>query len=123
METQGGRRGALGTAVLTGVLMAVSRRCLLSIPGTERAITAGDCCRDGGFAPIHPKGAESGGHAVPEPVRTQLADAYRYAFSAVAGGVFTCSAYMPPLCDARLVRVKENKSNGFIASLSTQRLS
>ena len=38
------------------------------------------------------KGAESGGQAIPEPVRIQLADAYRYAFSMSAGAVFTCSA-------------------------------
>ena len=44
------------------------------------------------------KGAESGGQAVPEAVRDQLADAYRYAFSAGAGGVFACSALICLLC-------------------------
>jgi len=51
--------GALGTAVLTSVLTAVARaaaRGVLPAPGTERAITPGDCRRDGSLAPIHPEG-------------------------------------------------------------------
>jgi hypothetical protein len=44
------------------------------------------------------KGAESGGQAIPQAVRTQLADAYRHAFTAGAGGVFTCSALLCLLC-------------------------
>ena len=44
------------------------------------------------------KGAESGGQAIPQTVRTQLADAYRHVFSAGAGGVFTCSALLCLLC-------------------------
>jgi hypothetical protein len=38
------------------------------------------------------KWTESGGLAIPEMVRAQLADAYRHAFSVGAGGVFACSA-------------------------------
>jgi hypothetical protein len=36
-------------------------------------------------------GADTGGETVPEAVRSQLANAYRHAFSAGAGTVFTCS--------------------------------
>jgi hypothetical protein len=38
------------------------------------------------------KGADSSGLAIPQEVRAQLADAYRYAFSVGAGAAFTCSA-------------------------------
>jgi DHA2 family integral membrane protein (MFS transporter) len=90
--------GALGTAVLTGVLMAVSRAAYyehlepsgLSRPEIAAATEA--------LRQSIQKGAESGGQAVPEGVRDQLADAYRYAFSAGAGGVFSCSALICLLC-------------------------
>jgi len=90
--------GALGTAVLTGVLMAVSRAAYyehlepsgLSRPEIAAATEA--------LRQSIQKGAESGGQAVPEAVRDQLADAYRYAFSLGAGGVFACSALICLLC-------------------------
>jgi hypothetical protein len=44
------------------------------------------------------KEAQSGGLAIPEMVRTQLADAYRRAFSMGAGAVFACSALICLLC-------------------------
>jgi hypothetical protein len=67
------------------------------------------------------KGAESGGQAIPESVRTQLADAYRYAFSLAAGGVFACSALICLLWAVYVwFGLKKNGSNGFIVPLITQ---
>ena len=84
--------------MLTGVLMAVSRAAYyqhLEPSGLSRPeiAAAAEALRQS-----IQKGAESGGQAVPEAVRAQLADAYRYAFSAGAGGVFTCSALVCLLC-------------------------
>ena len=84
--------GALGTAVLTSVLMAVGRAAYyqsLEPSGLSRQdiAAATETLRQS-----IQKGAASGGLAIPEMVRTQLADAYRHAFSVGAGGVFACSA-------------------------------
>jgi len=90
--------GALGTAVLSSVLMAVGRAAYyqrLEPSGLSRQEIA---AATEALRRSIQKGAESGGQAIPEPVRTQLADAYRYAFSAGAGGVFTCSAIVCLLC-------------------------
>ena len=90
--------GALGTAVLTSVLMAVAlavyyQRLEPSGLSREEIAAATEALRRS-----IQKGAESGGQAIPQAVRTQLADAYRHAFSAGAGGVFTCSALVCLLC-------------------------
>jgi len=90
--------GALGTAVLTSVLMAVARAVYyqrLEPSGLSRQeiAAATETLRQS-----IQNGAESGGLAVPEMVRTQLADAYRHAFSLGAGGVFACSALICLLC-------------------------
>ena len=84
--------GALGTAVLTSVLTAVARAAYyqrLEPSGLSRQeiVAATEALRRS-----IQKGAESGGQAIPEAVRTQLADAYRDAFSVGAGAVFACSA-------------------------------
>jgi MFS family permease len=90
--------GALGTAVLSSLLMAVARVAYyqrLEPSGLSRQEIA---AATEALRRSIQKGAESGGQAIPEPVRIQLADAYRYAFSAGAGGVFTCSALVCLLC-------------------------
>jgi Na+/melibiose symporter-like transporter len=90
--------GALGTAVLSSLLMAVARVAYyqrLEPSGLSRQVIA---AATEALRRSIQKGAESGGQAIPEPVRIQLADAYRYAFSAGAGGVFTCSALVCLLC-------------------------
>jgi len=84
--------GALGTAVLTSVLMAVGRAAYYQRlePGglsRQEIATATEALRRS-----IQKGADSSGLANPQPVRAQLADAYRYAFSVDAGAAFTCSA-------------------------------
>jgi len=84
--------GALGTAVLTSVLTAVARAAYyqsLEPSGLSRQDIA---AATEALRQSIQKGAESGGLAIPEMVRTQLADAYRHAFSLGAGGVFACSA-------------------------------
>ena len=83
--------GALGTAVLTGVLMTVARTTyyrILEPSGRSRQDIA---AATEALRQSIQKGAESGGLAIPEIVRTQLTDAYRQAFSLGAGGVFACS--------------------------------
>jgi len=90
--------GALGTAVLTSVLMAVARAVYyqrLEPSGLSRQeiAAATETLRQS-----IQKGADSAGLAIPQTVQTQLADAYRYAFSAGAAGVFTCSAIVCLLC-------------------------
>jgi MFS family permease len=90
--------GALGTAVLSTVLMAVARAVYYQrlepsgLSGQEIAAATEALRRS------IQKGAESGGQAIPEAVRTQLVDAYRYAFSAGAGAVFTCATLVCLLC-------------------------
>ena len=90
--------GALGTAVLTSVLMAVARAAYyrsLEPSGLSRQDIA---AATEALRQSIQKGAESGGLAIPEMVRTQLADAYRHAFSAGRRrGVRMLSAYLPPL--------------------------
>src|SRR4029077_14228922 len=79
--------GALGTAVLTGVLTAVARAAYyqrLEPSGLSRQEIA---AATEALRRSIQKGAESGGQAIPEAVRAQLADAYRYAFSLGAGTV------------------------------------
>ena len=86
--------GALGTAVLTSVFMAVARTAyyrILEPSGLSRQDIA---AATEALRQSIQKGAESGGLTVPEMVRTQLADAYRHAFSLGAGGVFACSALL-----------------------------
>jgi MFS family permease len=90
--------GALGTAVLTSVLMTVARaeyyqRLEPSGLSRQEIAAATEALRRS-----IQKGAESGGHAIPEAVRTQLAEAYQQAFSMGAGAVFTCSALGCLLC-------------------------
>jgi len=90
--------GALGAAALTSVLMAVGRAAYyqsLEPSGLSRQeiAAATDALRQS----IQTE-AESGGLAIPEMVRAQLADAYRHAFSVGAGGVFACSALICLLC-------------------------
>jgi hypothetical protein len=90
--------GALGTAVLTSVLMAVSRAAYyqrLEPSGLSRQEIA-DATET--LRRSIQNGTESGGLAIPEMVRTQLTDAYRHAFSTGAGGVFACSALICLLC-------------------------
>src|SRR5271166_3702118 len=84
--------GALGTAALTSVLTAVARAAYyqrLEPSGLSRQEIA---AATEALRQSIQKGAERGGLAIPETVRTQLADAYRYAFSVGAGAVFACSA-------------------------------
>jgi MFS family permease len=83
--------GALGTAVLTSVLMAVGRAAYyqrLEPSGLSRQeiATATEALRRS-----LQRGADSSGLAIPQPVRTQLVDTYRYAFSLGAGAAFTFS--------------------------------
>jgi MFS family permease len=90
--------GALGTAVLTSLLIAVGRAAYY-----QRLEPSGLSHQEIGAATESlrqsiQKGAESGGLTIPEMVRTQLADAYRHAFSVGAGGVFACSAIICLLC-------------------------
>jgi MFS family permease len=90
--------GALGTAVLTSVLTAVARTAYyqrLEPSGLSRQEIA---AATEALRQSIQKGAERGGLVIPEMVRTQLADAYRYAFSLGAGGVFACSALICLLC-------------------------
>jgi len=90
--------GALGTAVLTSVLMAVARAAYyqrLEPSGLSRQEIA---AATEALRQSIQKGAESGGLGIPEVVRTQLADAYRHAFSLGGGGVFACSALICLLC-------------------------
>jgi MFS family permease len=90
--------GALGTAVLSSVLMAVARAAYyqrLEPSGLSRQEIA---AATEALRRSIQKGADSGGQAIPEPVRTQLTDAYQYAFSLGAGGVFICSALVCLLC-------------------------
>jgi MFS family permease len=90
--------GALGTAVLTSVLTAVARAAYyqrLEPSGLSRLEIA---AATEALRQSIQKGAERGGLAVPEMVRTQLADAYRHAFSVGAGAVFACSALICLLC-------------------------
>ena len=90
--------GALGTAVLSSVLIAAARATYYQrleasgLSGQEIAAATEALRRS------IQKGAQSGGEAIPEAVRTQLFDAYQYAFSTGAGGVFTCSALVSLLC-------------------------
>ena len=90
--------GALGTAVLTSVLTAVARAAYyqrLEPSGLSRQEIA---AATEALRQSIQKGAERAGLAIPETVRTQLADAYRHAFSMGAGGVFACSALICLLC-------------------------
>ena len=90
--------GTLGTAVLTSVLLAVARAAYyqrLEPSGLSRQEIA---AATEALRQSIQKGAESGGLGIPEVVRTQLADAYRHAFSLGAGGVFACSALICLLC-------------------------
>ena len=90
--------GALGTAILSSVLIAVARGAYYQrlegsgLSGQE--ITAATEALRRSIQ----KGAESSGQAVPQAVRSQLADAYQHAFSAGAGWVFGCSALVCLLC-------------------------
>jgi DHA2 family integral membrane protein (MFS transporter) len=84
--------GALGTAVLTSILMTVGRATYyqsLQPTGLSRQeiAAATEALRQSIL-----KGEDSNGLAVPETLRTQLGDAYRQAFCAGAGAVFACSA-------------------------------
>jgi DHA2 family multidrug resistance protein-like MFS transporter len=90
--------GALGTAVLTSLLMAIARAAYY-----QRLEPSGLSRQEIGAATVAlrqsiQKEAESGGLAIPEMVRTQLVDAYRHAFSVGAAGVFACSALICLLC-------------------------
>jgi MFS family permease len=90
--------GALGTAVLTSVLTTVARAAYyqrLEPSGLSRQEIA---AATEALRQSIQKGAERGGLAIPEMVRTQLADAYRYAFPVGAGAVFACSALICLLC-------------------------
>jgi hypothetical protein len=83
--------GALGTAVLTSVLRAVGRAAYyqrLEPSGLSRQEIA---AATEALRRSIQKGSGSGGLAVPQPVRAQLVDAYRYALSVGAGAAFTCS--------------------------------
>jgi MFS family permease len=116
--------GALGTAVLSSVLMAVGRAAYyqrLEPSGVSRQEIA-DATE--ALRRSIQKGTDSGGLAIPQPVRAQLVDAYRYAFSVGAGAAFTCSAVVC-LLSAVLVwfGFKKNKSKGCIVPLITQKLS
>jgi MFS family permease len=84
--------GALGTAVLASVLTAVGRAAYyqrLEPSGLSRQEIAG---ATEALRRSIEKGTDSGGLAIPQPVRAQLVDAYRYAFSVGAGAAFICSA-------------------------------
>ena len=90
--------GALGTAALTSVLIAVGRATYyqhLEPSGLSRPeiAAATETLRHSVL-----EGADTGGLAIPEMVRTQLVDAYRHAFSIGAGAVFTCSALLCFVC-------------------------
>ena len=90
--------GALGTAVLSSVLMAVARAAYyqrLEPSGLSRQEIA---AATEALRQSIQKGADSAGQAIPEPVRAQLTDAYQYAFSQGAAGVFICSALVCLLC-------------------------
>jgi len=83
--------GALGTAVLSSVLIFVTRAVYyqrLEPSGLSRQEIA---AATETLRRSIQKAAESG-QAIPQTVQTQFADAYRHAFSVGAGGVFACSA-------------------------------
>jgi hypothetical protein len=83
--------GALGTAVLSGVLISVTRAVYyqrLEPSGLSRQEIA---AATETLRRSIQKAAESG-QAIPQTVQTQFADAYRHAFSVGTGGVFACSA-------------------------------
>ena len=84
--------GALGTAVLTSVLMTVGRAAYyqnLQPTGLSRQeiAAATEALRQSIL-----QGEDSNGLAIPETLRTQLGDAYRQAFCAGSAAVFACSA-------------------------------
>jgi DHA2 family multidrug resistance protein-like MFS transporter len=84
--------GALGTAVLTSVLMTVGRAAYyqnLQPTGLSRQeiAAATEALRQSVL-----QGEDSNGLAVPETLRTQLGDAYRQAFCAGSAAVFAWSA-------------------------------
>jgi hypothetical protein len=84
--------GALGTAVLTSVLISVARSVYyqrLESSGLSRQEIA---AATEALRRSIQKAAQSGGEAISQTVRAQLADAYRHSFSLGAGGVFACSA-------------------------------
>jgi DHA2 family multidrug resistance protein-like MFS transporter len=84
--------GALGTAVLASVLTAVGRTAYyqrLEPSGLSRQEIA---AATEALRRSIEKGTDSGGLTIPQPMRAQLVDAYRYAFSVGAGAAFTCSA-------------------------------
>jgi hypothetical protein len=92
--------GALGTAVLTSVLMAVARGAYyerLEPSGLSRQeiASATEALRRS-----IQQGVESGGQGIPPEVRAQLADAYRHAFSVGTGWVFACSTLICLSCAA-----------------------
>jgi MFS family permease len=90
--------GALGTAVLTSVLMAVARGTYyqrLEPSGLSRQEIA---AATEALRKSIQQGVESDGQAIPQEVRAQLADAYKHAFSAGTGWVFACSAVICLLC-------------------------
>src|SRR4029077_20455329 len=95
-------------------------RGVLPKPGTERAITPGDCRRDGSLAPIHPEG---GGERRPSHPEDGAHPACRclpaYVLCGRRRGVRILSAYLPPFCGVCLVRVKKKESSGFIVPLIT----
>jgi EmrB/QacA subfamily drug resistance transporter len=108
--------GALGTAVLTSVLLAVARAAYyqrLEPSGLSRQEIA---AATNALRRSIQSGAESGGLTISEMVRTQLSDAYRHAFTLGAGTVFACSAL---ICLLSAVFVwfglKETSRKGFIA--------
>jgi len=89
--------GALGTAVLTSVLMAVGRAAYyqrLEPSGLSRQeiATATEALRQS-----LQRGADSSGLAIPQPVRAQLADAYRVrVLCGRRSGVHLLRACLPP---------------------------
>jgi MFS family permease len=90
--------GALGTAVLTSVLLNVARGAYyqrLEPSGLSRQeiASATETLRRS-----IQQGAESGGQVIPQEVRAQLTDAYRHAFSVGTGWVFACSTVICLLC-------------------------
>jgi MFS family permease len=102
--------GALGTAVLTSLLIAIGRAAYyqrLEPSGLSRQeiAAATEALRQSVL-----KSAESAGQTLPQPVLSQLADAYRHAFSVGAAGVFACSALVCVLC-ALLVWFGLNKAS------------
>jgi Na+/melibiose symporter-like transporter len=84
--------GALGTAVLTSVLTAVGRAAYYQRLEPSRLSSQEIAAATEALRRSIQKGSDSGGLAIPQPVRAQLVDAYRYAFSVGAGAAFTCTA-------------------------------